>query len=106
MNNEIDTKEQERFLEQELTYLPRQRWGILKIILIGCISPFVLPFMPMKNVNMASKENYADAILIFAVFSAILTPIGCYLHIKKINYEIYSAKFDLELLRKKRENQT
>lgn len=98
-----DLQLQEKLLKDEIASLPKQKWKILKFIAIGIISPFILPFMPMRRskINMASEENYWSAFMIFGVASAILTPIGCYLYIKDINYKIYSAEFDLEQIRKK-----
>lgn len=50
---------------------------------------------------MLSADNYPKAVIIFGIGSLIITAGACYYHIRKVNYEIYSTKFELDRLREK-----
>lgn len=92
---------QKEKLEGEILAVESIWPGILKIILIGTITPFIFPFLPMRKIDMSTKENYPNAVMIIGVVSIILSPVAIYMHVQKINYEKYSLEFDLEQIKKK-----
>lgn len=97
----LDT--QQKQLEEQLAKLPKKRWGILKLVAVGLISPFILPYIPLRRGTLAERMGYTDAVLLFGLIFIIVVPFACYKHIQKINNQKHDIEFDLQRLKRKQQ---
>lgn len=98
-NIENVKSEEEKHLERQLIELPKKKWGVLKLILIGIIGPFLLPYIPMRRGSMFYKMGYEDAVLSFGLINLAVIPFACYMHFQKVNEEIFEVERKLRHLR-------
>lgn len=98
-NIENVKSEEEKHLERQLIELPKKKWGVLKLILIGIIGPFLLPYIPMRRGSMWDKMGYEDAVLSFGLIYLAVIPFACYMHFQKVNEEIFEVERKLRHLR-------
>lgn len=87
-------------LEERLKKLPRQRYKVITSIVVGIVSPFLLPFIPKRGGN-PSGRTYEDDVIAYFVMFAIIIPVSIYFHLKKVNEDIYEVKRQLRELKRK-----
>lgn len=95
---------QEQKLRQILAELPQQKWEVLKYAVGGIIFSFISPVLmdARSNMDLTSEENYLHAVAVIGIGALAVVALISYYHIKKINYEIYSTQYDVDLLKQKR----
>lgn len=96
---DINSGNKEKELEDLLKKLPKEKWKIWRLIFVGIITPFVGPYIPMKNGMLVDRMGYQDSVLMFAAIFLIAIPAGCYMHFQKINDEIFDIEYELENLK-------
>ena len=68
------TKEK-NFLKKKLKENAKKKLKIIWTIFVSIISPFLLPFLPMKkSVNLATGIGYWNAVMLFGIIILILMP--------------------------------
>lgn len=95
---------QEQELNNKLVELPQQKWKVLKYVLVGIFFSFISPYLIRDRGNqmkLTSDENYLHAVAVFGVGTMAIVALISYYHIKNINYEIYSIKYDIDRLKER-----
>jgi hypothetical protein len=95
----INSENKEKELEDQLKKLPKEKWKIWRLIIVGIITPFVGPYIPMRKGMLVDRMGYQDSVLMFFVIFLIAIPAGCYMHFQKINNEIFDIECQLENLK-------
>lgn len=103
---DINSKNREKELEEQLKRLPKEKWKIWRLIAVGIIMPFVGPYIPMRKGMLAERMGYENSALMFGAISLFAIPIGCYMHFQKINDEIFYAECELESLKRSKIKKT
>lgn len=100
--NEFDiiSKNKEKELENQLKKLPKEKWKIWRLIAVGIIMPFVGPYIPLRKGMLVDRMGYQDSVMMFGAFLLIVIPVSCYVHLQKINSEIFDIECELENLRR------
>ena len=101
LDKDVEIKKKE--LNEQLINLPKKKWQIVRLIIVGIFLPFVGPYIPLRKGSLTERMGYHDAVLLFAVICVIFIPIACYMHIQKINNEILEVELELELLNRKKQ---
>ena len=96
---DINSENKEKELENQLKKLPKEKWKIWRLIVVGIIMPFVGPYIPMRKGMLVDRMGYQDSVLLFVVILLVAVPAGCYMHFQKINNEIFDIECQLENLR-------
>ena len=85
--------ERKKFLEKKLKENAKKKLKIIWAIFVSIISPFLLPFLPMKkSVNLATGIGYWNAVMLFGITILILMP---YLIYKEYD-QMKRTKYDIE----------
>ncbi len=85
--------ERKKFLEKKLKENAKKKLKIIWAIFVSIISPFLLPFLPMKkSVNLATGIGYWNAVMLFGIIILILMP---YLIYKEYD-QMKRTKYDIE----------
>ncbi|BDU24067.1 hypothetical protein [Flavobacterium sp. GSB-24] len=95
----INSENKEKELEDQLKKLPKEKWKIWRLIIVGIITPFVGPYIPMRKGMLVDRMDYQDSVLMFFVIFLIAIPAGCYMHFQKINNDIFDIECQLENLK-------
>jgi hypothetical protein len=96
---DLNSENKEKELEDQLKKLPKEKWKIWRLIVVGIITPFVGPYIPMRKGMLVDRMGYQDSVLMFAAILSIAIPAGCYMHFQKINNEIFDVECQLENLK-------
>ncbi len=96
---DINSENKQKELENQLKKLPKEKWKIWRLIVVGIITPFVGPYIPMRKGMLVDRMGYQDSVLMFAAILLIAIPAGCYMHFQKINDEIFDIECELEKLK-------
>ena len=59
---DINSENKEKELEDQLKKLPKEKWKIWRLIVVGIITPFVGPYIPMKNGMLVDRMGYQDSV--------------------------------------------
>ncbi|SCX19106.1 hypothetical protein [Flavobacterium saliperosum] len=103
MNNlEKNLDEEERQLKEQLARLPKKKWQIWRLILVGLLGPFILPYLPMKRGPLSERMGYEDSVLLFGGIYLLVIPIACYMHFQKVNQEMCAIESKLIRLKFKK----
>ena len=103
LKNNSESKEQE--LEEQLKKLPKEKWKIWRLIAVGIFLPFVGPYIPLRKGMLADRMGYKESALLFGLILLFAVPIGCYMHFQKINDEISDVECELEILKRKKQQE-
>lgn len=104
MNNTVkELEEQIKQLEEKLVKTPKKKWQVLRLIFVGIFFPFVGPYIPFRTGTLAERMGYNKSALLFGAIFLIAVPVGCIMHIQKIDFEINDIEVDLELLKRKKQ---
>jgi hypothetical protein len=96
---DINSENKEKELEDQLKKLPKEKWKIWRLIVVGIITPFVGPYIPMRKGMLVDRMGYQDSVLMFAAILLIAIPAGCYMHFQKINDKMFDIECELENLK-------
>lgn len=101
--NELENNynRQEKELEKQLKELPKEKWKIWRLIAVGIIMPFVGPYIPMRRGMLADRMGYENSALLFVGLCIVFIPIACFMHVQKINNQIFEVELELKLLNRK-----
>lgn len=93
----LENKQKE--LEDQLKKLPKEKWKIWRLIVVGIIMPFIGPYIPTRNGLLVDRMGYQNSALMFVAILIVAIPAGCYMHFQKINNEIFDIECELENLK-------
>lgn len=96
---EINSENTEKALLEKLKQLPNEKKKIWRLIAVGIILPIVGPYVPMRKGMLADRMGFENAALLFAGICIVAIPIACYMHLKKINDQIFDVELELKSLR-------
>lgn len=96
---EINSENTEKDLLEKLEKLPNEKWKIWRLIAVGIFIPFIGPYFPMRKGMLADRMGFENAALLFGGLCIVVIPIACYMHIQKINTQIFDAELELKSLR-------
>lgn len=97
---EINLEKEIKNLEAQLKKLPKEKWKIWRLIVVGIITPFVGPYIPLRKGMLADRMGYHNSVLLFALIFLFAVPAGCYMHFQKINNEIFDIECQIENLKR------
>ena len=77
----INSVTSKRELEERLKKLPKEKWKIWRLIVVGIFLPFIGPYIPMKKGSLEERMGYNNSALLFGGLCLVFIPIACYMHI-------------------------
>ena len=93
------TKEK-NFLKKKLKENAKKKLKIIWTIFVSIISPFLLPFLPMKkSVNLATGIGYWNAVMLFGITILILMPYLIYKEYDQMKRNKYDIERELKSLK-------
>lgn len=92
----INFNEEEKKLEEQLANLPKKKWQIWRLIVVGILLPLIGPYLPTRR---GSRMRYEDSVLLFGIISIIAIPVGCYMHFQQVNEEMCDIERKLRHIR-------
>ena len=96
---ETNSENTEKALLEKLKQLPNEKRKIWRLIVVGIILPFIGPYIPLRKGMLADRMGFENAALLFGLLLIFVIPIGCYMHFKKINDQIFDVELELKSLR-------
>ena len=92
--------ERKKFLEKKLKENAKKKLKIIWTIFVSIISPFLLPFLPMKkSVNLATGIGYWNAVMLFGIIILILMPYLIYKEYDQMKRNKYDIERELKSLK-------